>query len=221
MRSLLKTPLTVLLSFAIGVAPSLAAPANPATAPLGVVVQSDQAKLGGDAVSNGATIYDGDLLQTDVAGLLRANLNGLQLYLRQSTQAKVHRLANGFSANLDSGTLIISSKQGQAFELLADGAVVRPAGADPVVALVTRVSDKQLLLSSSRGALKVTLGAEVKTVEPGESYRLEFEADAAEPGSQVGPVGTARARPKWVLIGALSLLAGVGAYYALISEDRL
>jgi len=223
-NTLLKTPLAVLLSIAIGAAPTLAAAANPATAPLGVVVQSDQAKLGGDAVSSGATIYDGDVLQTEGTGLLRANLGGPQMYLRQSTQAEVHRLPNGFSANLNSGTVIISSKQGQAFELLADGAVVRPAGADSVVALVTLVSDRQLLLSSSRGAFKVEFAGELKTVEAGESYRLELEndtADPAAPGAKDRPIGTRRVHPKWFLIAAIGLGTAVGTWLALVSEDRL
>jgi hypothetical protein len=218
MGTLCKTPLAVLLSIAIGGAPSMAASANPATAPLGVVVQSDQARLGGDVVSNGATIYDGDLLQTEAAGLLRANLGGLQMYLRQGTQAEVHRLPNGFSADLKSGTVIVSSKQGQAFELFADGAVVRPSGTDPVVALVTRVNDKQLLLSSSRGALKVDIAGELKTVESGESYRLELENETADSGSQNRPVAAVRSRRKWVLIVGISIGASLGAWRALISE---
>jgi hypothetical protein len=220
LRTLLNSSLAVLLGVVMAGAPVMAAPANPASAPLGVVVQADGAMLGEDATSGGATIYDGDLLQTQGTGTLRASLGGPQMYLRQGTSAEVHRLANGFSADLKSGTVVISSKQGQAFELLADGAIVRPSGTDPVVAQVSRISAHEVLLSSNRGVLKVTMGEEVKTVEAGASYRMEVETDTADPASQGGPFHTARNRFVWVAIIAVSAATAVGVWRALVSDSN-
>ena len=218
MRTLSNICLAVLLSMMVVGAPAMAAPAKPASAPLGVVVQAEHAMLGADATSGGATIYEGDLLKTDVAGLLRASLGGPQLYLRQSSSAQVRSLANGFAADLQSGAVVVSSKQGQSFELVADGAVIRPAGADPVVAQITVVSSKELLLSSTRGALKVTMGSDVNTVEEGSTYRMELETEAADPSSTGGPFHTVRTHFMRLALIGIGVGTGVGIWRALISD---
>jgi len=217
-RTLSNIGLAVLLTITVVGAPAMAAPAKPVSAPLGVVVQAEHAMLGTDATSGGATIYEGDLLKTDVAGILRASLGGPQLYLRQSSSAQVRSLTNGFSADLKSGAVVISSKQGQSFELVADGAVIRPAGTDPVVAQITRVSPKELLLSSTRGALKVTLGSEVNTVEEGATYRMELDTEAADPASTGGPFHTVRSHFMRVALLGIGVATGVGIWRALISD---
>jgi hypothetical protein len=219
-RTLYKTSLIVFLSTALVGAPAMAAPASPASAPLGVVLQADRAQVGADVTSGGATIYDGDRLQTMGDGTLRASLGGPQLYLRNGTAAQVHVLPNGFSADLATGTVVVSSTEGQTFQLLADGAIIRPVGTQPVVAQVTRVSATELRLSSSRGALQVTMGDEVKTVEAGGSYRMEIEADSSDPSPQGnGPYHTARNRFVWVAIIGVSAAAAVGVWRALVSPS--
>ena len=221
MRKLLNAGLAILSGIAIIAAPSMAAPASPASAPIGVVVQADHAKLGAETTSDGSTIYEGDLLQTDGTGTLRVSLSGPQLYLRQGTSTQVRRLPNGFSADLKSGTVVVSSKQGQAFELLADGAIARPAGADPVVAQITRVNANELLFSSTRGALKVTLGNEVQTVEEGASYRMEVvDTEAADPSSNGGPFHAARNHFKRIVLIGIAGGTAIGVWRALISEDN-
>jgi hypothetical protein len=200
----------------------MAAPANPASAPLGVVLQADHAQVGADLTAGGATVYDGDRLQTQEMGTMRATLGGSQLYLRNGTAALVHGLANGFSADLTSGTVVVSSTEGQTFQLLADGATIRPVGTQPVVAQVTRISASVLQLSSSRGSLEVTMGDEVKTVEAGSSYRLEVAPDAAssDPGPQGnGPYHTARNHFIWIAIIGVSAAAGIGVWRALVSPS--
>ena len=222
MRTLLNTSFAVILGAALLGAPAMAAPANPASAPLGVVVQAEKAQVGADTTAGGATIYDGDLLQTDWGGLLRANFSGPQIYLRARSSAQVHGMPNGFSADLTSGTVDVSSKGNQTFEVLADGASIRPSGTDPVVAQVTRVGSNELLISSTRGVLKVTMGDEVKTVESGGSYRMDVEADpssSSDPGPQ-GPYHTARNRFIWIAIAGVSAATAVGVWRALVSPSN-
>jgi hypothetical protein len=219
-RTRLSTGLAIILSFALAAGPAMAAPGTSASAPLGIVVQAEHAQLGADATSGGATIYDGDSLQTTWSGSLRANLGGPQMYLRQNTAAQVHSLPKGFSAELTSGTIVVSAKDGQSFELLADGAIIRPTGTESVVAQITRASANELLISSNRGALLVTMGDEVKTVEAGGAYRMEVETDASDPGPQGGgPFHTARNHFIWVAIIAVSAATGFAVWRALVSPS--
>ena len=214
-------PVVLLCGLLIGI-PAMATPANPASAPLGWVLQAERAHLGLDITSGGATIYDGDRLETQEDGTLRARLGNSQMYLRQSTLAEVHGLPNGYSATLLHGTVVASSPEGQTFQLLANGATIRPVGTRATVAQITRVSFNELLLTSNVGAIQVSLdGGDVKTIEAGNSFRMEIQPEAASP-SQNGSGGTpagGRNRAIYFWIAAASVAAGVGIWRAMISEE--
>jgi hypothetical protein len=218
-----RTLLTVLLVAAFSLVmvqmPAIAAPATSPAAPLGVVVSAENANVGAGVTTSGATIYDGDRLQTPANSTLRVRLGSGQLVLRQNTSADVHALPGGFSANLNSGTVVLSSIEGQTFQLIADGATVRPANGQPTSGQVSMISSKELVLTSTRGTLEVTMGDEVKTVEAGSSYRLEVESEDPGPGPypQSSPHPTARNRFLWIAIPAVAAVTGVVIWRALIS----
>ena len=214
-------PLAVLAILAIVGAPVMAAPANPASAPLGVIIQADHQHGALDQILSGATVYDGDRLETPEGGSLRANLGGPQLVLRQLSRAQVHSIPNGFSADLSQGTALVSSNPGQAFELLANGVTIRPSGSQPILAQITLVTPKELIITSTHGELKVTLGNEVRTAEPGNTYRLDVEtASTSDPGPS-GNVPAAGGSNKliWVVIGGVLVLTTYGIIRALETSN--
>jgi ferric-dicitrate binding protein FerR (iron transport regulator) len=221
-RALGMSVLVVVLSVSLMGIPALATPANPASAPLGWVLQADRAHVGADITAGGATIYDGDRLETQEDGTLRARLGNSQMYLRQSTLTEVHGLSNGYSASLLRGTVIASTPEGQTFQVLADGATIRPVGTRATVAEITRVSANELLLTSNVGAIQVSLdGSDAKTIEAGNSFRMEIQPEAASPGQNGSgrtPAG-GRNRAIYFWIALASVAAGVGVWRAWISDD--
>lgn len=220
MRSLLKSCLLTIVSIMLIGIPIMAMPANPPSAPLGSVMQADRAHQGVDLASGGATIYDGDRLETQDDGTLRARLGKSQLYMQQSTIAEVHGLSNGYSANLLHGTVIASSPEGQTFQLLANGATVRPATAHATVARVTWVNANELLLTSNLGAIQVTYEGDVKTIEPGSSVRMEIKTDeSAGPGPQGAPTHGGRNRAVYFVIAAAGVATGIGIWRVLVSSN--
>ncbi len=222
MRTLFLSSLAAVLAAALIGIPAFAMPVNPASAPLGVVLQADRAHLGVDITFGGATIYEGDRLETQGDGTLRARLGGSQMYLREGTAAEVHGLSNGFSASLMRGTVVVSSPEGQTFQLLANGATIRPVGTQATVAQVTLVNANELLLTSNRGAIEVSLGGEVKTIEAGSSYRMEAQPD--DPGRQgAGPAHTGRRRRLvfFLIAGGVAAGTGIGIWRALVSPCGL
>jgi len=196
--------------------PAMAAPASSPSAPLGVVVSAENANVGAGVTTSGATIYDGDRLQTPANSTLRVRFGSGQMVLRQNTMADVHSMTNGFSANLEAGSVVLSSAEGQTFQLLADGATVRPANAQPTSGQITMISPKELVLTATRGTLEVTMGEETKTVEAGSSYRLEVESE--EPaGNPQAPHATARNRFLWIAIPVVAAATGIVVWRALVS----
>ncbi len=197
----------------------MAMPANPPSAPLGSVMQADRAHQGVDLTSGGATIYDGDRLETQEDGTLRARLGKSQLFMHQSTAAEVHSLSNGYSANLLHGTVIASSPEGQTFQLLANGATIRPASAHATVARVTWVNGNELLLSSNLGAIQVTYEGDVKTIEPGNAVRMEIKTEDSSPGPQGAPPHGGRSHAIYFVIVAAAVATGIGIWRATVSSN--
>jgi hypothetical protein len=216
----LKASLLVVLSTILIAIPLVAMPANPPSAPLGSIMQADRARQGVDFASSGATIYDGDRLVTQDDGTLRARLGKSQLYLQPSTLAEVHGLANGYSANLLHGTVVASSPEGQTFQLLANGATVRPVNAHATVARVTWVSANELLLSSSVGAIEVNYEGDVKTIEAGNSVRMEIKTeDASSQGPQGGrPTAQGRNHAIYFVIAVAAAATAIGIWRATVSN---
>jgi hypothetical protein len=218
--TLLKSSLLVVLSIVLVGIPIMAMPANPPSAPLGSVMQADRAHQGIDLTSGGATIYDGDRLETQDDGTLRARLGKSQLFMQQSTLTEVHALSNGYSANLLHGTVIASSPEGQTFQLLANGATVRPASAHATVARVTWVNGNELLLTSNLGAIQVTYEGDVKTIEPGNSVRMEIATEeSAGPGPQGAPSHGGRSHAIYFVIAAAAVATGIGIWRATVSSN--
>jgi hypothetical protein len=194
----------------------MAAPASSPSAPLGVVVAAENANVGAGVTTSGATIYDGDHLQTPANSSLRVRFGLGQMVLRQNTAADVHAFPNGFSANLNNGTVVVSSAEGQTFQVIADGATVRPANAQPTSGQITMISANELILTSNRGTLEVTMGDEVKTVEAGSSYRMEVESEDPGPNPQA-PHATARNHFLWIAIPVVAAVTAVVVWRALVS----
>jgi hypothetical protein len=220
-RTLIKASVLVVLSTMLVGIPVMAMPANPPSAPLGSVMQADRAHQGVDFASGGATIYDGDRLETQDDGILRARLGKSQLYMQQSTLAEVHSLSNGYSANLLHGTVVASSPEGQTFQLLANGATVRPASAHATVARVTWVSANELLLTSNLGAIQVTYEGDIKTIEPGSSVRMEIKTEEASssPGPQGAPAHGGHSRAIYFVVVAAAVGTGIGIWRATVSSN--
>jgi hypothetical protein len=200
-------------------APVMAAPASSPSAPLGIVLASENAHVGAGVTTSGETIYDGDRLQTPENSTLRVKLGSGQIVLRQNTIADVHAFPNGFSANLNAGTVVASSAEGQTFQVIADGATIRPLNAQPTSGQVSMMSPTELILTTTRGTLQITMGDEVKTLEAGSSYRLEVESDNAASGDPQTAQPTARNHFLWIAIPVVAAVTGIVIWRALVSPS--
>jgi hypothetical protein len=221
-RTMFTVVLIATMSIMLIEAPVMAAPAGSPSVPLGVVMAAENSNVGASVPTSGATIYDGDRLQSPANSTLRVRLGSGQLVLRQNTTAVVHSLPNGFSANLGTGTVVVSSPAGQTFELIADGATIRPANAQAATGQISMISATELVLTGTRGTLEVTMGDEVKTVEAGSSYRLEVESDESGPGpagagQNQRPHATGRRRFLWIFLPAVAAVTGIVIWRALES----
>ncbi len=212
MRTLWKSSLAAFLCTALTFSTAIAAP----SASMGVIIQAERASLGSVPIASGSAIFDGDNLLTDGSGNLRARVGQSQIYLMPNSDVQIHRIANGFSASIGSGTIVLSSAAGETFQVLANGATIQPATAKPTLAQVTYINVNELILTSRHGDLLVSLGDDTKTVSEGSSYRMMIQ-----PGGGPGPQGmftSGKNRFFLVLITAAVVTATVSLVLALETD---
>jgi hypothetical protein len=209
----------LILTSAFVTMPVKAAPAG--SAPLGIVMQANSAQVSSDTVTSGATVFDGDSLSTGAGGALQVRFGNSQAYLLPNSSVSVHQGAAGFGGTLNGGTVVLSSTGADGFNLLADGATLRPAGTQPTTAQITMVNSHELNLVSQKGALEISMDGQTQTVPEGSSYRM-----VVEPGAAAGPQrkgGAASGGVNHFLLFALALVGvgvGVGLWLALVSPDK-
>jgi len=215
---LLRTCLVAVLIVGLVEIPVFGAPLRS----LGVILEAERAWVSSGSAVGGATIYDGDLLATEVSGKLRARLGESQFYLLDDSAAALRRTAGGVSAALQRGTVVFSSATPEGFELLASEARIHPRTTQPTLAQVTLVGPYELLVTCQRGQLEVRIGEEIHQVLEATSYRVLIEpASAGRQGTGGPPVVTARSK---FIIAALILIGtgtAIGIWRALISPSRL
>jgi hypothetical protein len=161
----------------------------------GIILQANHASVSASTAISGATVYGGDSLLTDAGGTLQVRFGGSQAYLMPRSSILVGDASAGLGATLTSGTVIVSSAAGDTFHLLADGAAIRPATSQATVGQITLVNPRELLLTSSRGSLEVTMDNEVKTLPEGSSVRMVIQPPDAAAASSPDP--QANGVPPW------------------------
>jgi hypothetical protein len=204
--------------------PANAMSTNAVSIAVGSVLDANRAQVGGDLAFAGTTIYDGDRLETDQVGALRSRLHESQVYLGSSTLISVRRLSAGFSLTLVHGAVVVSSPEGETFELFSDGATIDPVGTEATIIRVTRVSPSELLLTSERGAIQVSFGDYERKLEGGSNYRMIIRSDDSSPQDngdhgKPRPASGGRNRIVLILVPAAAVAVGVVLWRALMSPS--
>ncbi len=111
--------------------------------------------------------------------------------------------------------MIASSPARQTFELLVNGARIRPKGVQATSAEVTWVNSHELLLTSKLGAIQLLYEGDIKTIEAGNSVRMEIQSEAPRPPGSPPPPGHNGAKYFWIV--AASVATAIGIWRALES----
>lgn len=228
LRSLFAAALTLTLT----TIPVLAGPANTV---LGTVITADKAHVGEGAAAAGTTLYGGDRLSTDTAGTVQIRAGAARLLLLSASAAEVNDTEGAPSAKLLHGTATFSTGNAHAFTLFASKAAIRAQSDAPTIGQVTYLNAKELLVTSKRGPLTITVEGETQLIADGTSYHVYLDPEAAPQkpegagsGSQAPMGGKGNGSPlkagrSRFLIFAVSV-TGIATYFAiseaLESPDR-
>jgi hypothetical protein len=202
------------LVFALVCPPSFArTETNPS---LGVVTSATRARSNSTTASVGATLYDGDRLDTDDQGSLGLNSSNVQLGLIGNSTLLMRHTGSGLNPVLERGTLEFSTKNG-GFEVQASDVQVRPQSAALTTGRIT-LKDCDLVVTSLREALVVNAGKETKIVEPGKSYRVRLNRTCPAYARRT-PIAPGGSRFQLLMIAAIGTITTVTVVRTLISPD--
>lgn len=193
---------------------------------IGVVTQASRAHIGNGSASAGSTLYDGDRLSTEAGGQVGIRGSGTLLRLGAETNVTLRRdpTQKRTSVELASGAVVFSTLSASAFEIRADGAIIRAAADQPTVADVRVVSSKSLMVVARLGTLEFSYGGQVEAIPEGASYRVVLdptEHSAADHGTSQGDQPQLK-KPKFLFIAvaAIAVATGIAVHEALESPDK-
>ncbi len=218
------------LSVTLATVPLMGAPT--ATV-LGTVVTAERAHVGDGIASIGTTVFGGDRLSTEEQGSVQIRAGAARLLLLSASSAMVSDSEGAPSAKLLIGTATFSTGNAHAFTLYASKAAIRAQSDAPTIGQVRLLNAKELLITSKRGPLSVTVDGETQVIEDGKAYHvyLDPEMAAAQGPSGAGgaqgpsgkggsPLKAGRSRFLIVVVGVTAIATYFAVSEALESADR-
>jgi hypothetical protein len=156
--------------------------------PVGVVQQASMAHVRQAAVSQGATVYAGEELNTDVGGLLAVTVGGTGFRLLESSRAFFYQGAGGPVVELRSGTMTFRKEGGSTnIMIVASDVKIVSKGDGPATGQVMMAAPCEIRVTSVVGQLDVTSGSEMRTLGERETYSVTPENAVIEARSVVSP----------------------------------
>jgi hypothetical protein len=220
LRSLFAAALTISLA----AVPLLAGPTT--TSVLGTVVTAQKAHVGEGAAAVGTTVYGGDRLSTEETGTVQIRAGAARLLLLSASMAEVNDTDGAPNAKLLRGTATFSTGNAHAFTLYASKAAIRAQSDAPTIGQVTYLNNKELLVTSKRGPLTISVDGETELIAEGTTYHVYLDPDAApqDPqgaGSGAPPSGGGKGNGSPLKAGRSRFLifavavTGVATYFAV------
>jgi hypothetical protein len=137
----------------------------------GVVLDAKLARLGESRLTNGSSLYSGDIVTTESDGYAQVQVRQTRFELIGDSDGAFFPAATGAVAELRHGTLVVGlNNPSESFEIVASDVRIVPKTERPVLAQITMNSTCDLQVKVMHGNLEATSGKETKTLEEGHAY---------------------------------------------------
>jgi hypothetical protein len=176
--------LASVLNLALGSGPTQAAQ----TKALGLVLETQNGRIGGSLTSEGSTIFPGDILNTDSDGALKVRIGQTIYELLGDTTVVFYVGQSSPIAELRRGTVAVSNNSAsEGFQIYASDVHIVSDQERPIRGQVSLKSPCELVVSSQEGLLDVIAGSEKKTVDHEHAYRVIPEHSVDDARQAISP----------------------------------
>jgi hypothetical protein len=157
--------------------------------PLGVVLQANLAHVRQSSLTEGASIFAGEEISTDVSGSADIRIANSRYSLAANTRGRFYptHAAKGSVVELSVGTLTFRRDNSDALEVVASDVRIEPQGDAPATGQVTIFSPCRITVTAINGELRVIAGAETHNVAEKESYEVIPEQAVISVANFVSP----------------------------------
>ncbi len=157
--------------------------------PLGVVLQANLAHIRQSQLTEGASVFPGEEISTDVAGSADIRIANSRYSLAANSHGRFYPAhgAKGSVAELSSGTLTFRRDNGDSMVVVASDVRIVPKGDEPATGQVTIYSPCKINVTAITGDLQVTAGAETHLVAEKESYEVLPQQAVLSAASFISP----------------------------------
>jgi hypothetical protein len=200
---------------------------NASSPEVGMVVSAQNAHIGTSTASVGATVFNGDVLNTDQSGSLQIRAGAARLLLSASSKLTWDYEEGAPAAQLGSGSATFSTANSKAFTLHVATAVIRPQGNEPTIGNITVLNSKELILRCTRGALTFTVDDDSRVVPEGTAYHVILDPpddpqnqNTDKPWPNKKPRGAGHHYFVWFAVPIAAILTGVALYCVFESPDH-
>src|ERR1700676_2214596 len=131
----------------------------------GVVLDAESAHVGESRLTNGSSIYSGDVITTESEGHAQVRIGQTKFELIGQSDGAFFPGTNGAVAELRHGTLIVAlNNSSESFEILASDVRIVPKNERPVLAQITMNATCDVQIKVMHGRLETTSGKETRTL---------------------------------------------------------
>jgi hypothetical protein len=192
--------------------------------PLGVVLETRNASLRATDGLPGTTVFAGDTVVTDHGGHMRMRMGDAQVEVMPSSVVIFEEMDSVAGATVVLGTVGFATPETGSVAVRAAGILIRPQAKRSTHGQVTVVGPTELLVTSYRGPLELTLGNESLVVPEGTTYHV-VQGDSKGPGPvAAGAEAARRERFRAFLVAfavvAVPLLIDI-TYHLLVSPSSI
>lgn len=150
------------------------------TKPLGSIEETAGARLDRISALRGASVYPGDVVETDTEGALHLRLGSGQLYLSASSSASLEQRGAVASVTLARGSATFSWPDPLYFELKTPVGTLRGSGTHATSGQVVIFNPQQIVVTASRGDLVLESDGDFYIIPEGKSYRVVIDESASD-----------------------------------------
>jgi len=161
----------VLTSLFGGVAAAQAPPAA-----VGVVSAAQAAHVGSASLTQGSTVFSGDLLKTEDKGLIQVSVKQVRINLGENSSMRIFWQEGRTVVELERGAITYAAPgAGESITIFAQDVKFVPDTTKPAEGQIAVRSRCELHAVAVRSTLQATSGRETKTIEESKSFSVASE----------------------------------------------
>ena len=155
---------------------------------LGILLESQEGRVGSSPVSAGSSIYLGDILSTDAGGRMIIRVGQTTYQLLGDSSVAFYPGQTSTIAELRRGTILVSTNSSaETFQIYASDVRIEPRQERPISGQVSLKSPCELEVTSQTGRMDVIAGNDKRTVEHDKGLRVIPEHSVDPDDATISP----------------------------------